>query len=363
MDSGARDPAAPGAITAVVVNYNGAEHLGPCLEALFAQTRPPTEVIVVDNASSDGSRELVRERFPRAQLIELGENRGPCPARNRGLEEARSSWVLILDNDAVLAPDALERLSAAAAANPDAALIQPRSVHAAEPDRVHYDGGRFHYAGLFSLRNAGVRLAQAEGSGVVEVDGAISVALLARREAVLEAGGFDGRYFILFEDLDLSYRLRLAGLKILSVEDAIVLHRGGTPGISFRQGGYPARRAWLHSRNRWIFLAKNYRASTLLAALPGLAAYELAWLAFTLASGTFLEHVEGKVAFLQSLGDVLDARDAVQKRRQVADRDLLVGGPLTVTPQLAANDASAAALRLLDRLLAAWWEIGRRFSG
>jgi len=363
MEASGQDPAAPGAIAAVVVNYNGVEHLAPCLEALFAQTTPPGEVIVVDNASSDGSRELVRERFPRARLVELGENRGPCPARNRGLAEARTGWVLLLDNDAVLAPEALERLSAAAAANPDSALIQPRSVHAAEPDRVHYDGAGFHYVGLFSLRNAGVRVAQAEGSGVVEVDGAVSVALLARREAVLEAGGFDGRYFILFEDLDLSYRLRVAGLRILSVEDAIVFHRGGTPGISFRQGGYPARRAWLHSRNRWIFLLKNYRASTLLAALPGLAAYEIAWLAFTLASGTLLEHVEGKIAFLQSLGDVLDAREAVQKRRRLADRELLVGGPLTVTPQLAANGASAAALRLLDRILVAWWGIGRRFSG
>jgi len=195
------------AISVVVCNYQGAEHLPPCLEALRAQTLTPDEVIVVDNASTDGSVQLVRERFPEVRLVEMGENRGPCPARNRGLREAQNRLVLLVDNDAVLAPDVLAKL--AAALRPGVALVQPRSVFASEPDRVHYDGGSFHYAGLFALRNFGRPLAQAEGSGTLEVDGAVSVVLLTDRDVVLAAGGFDEAFFILFEDLDLSYRLRL----------------------------------------------------------------------------------------------------------------------------------------------------------
>ncbi len=345
-------------ISVVVCNYQGAEHLPPCLEAIAAQTLTPDEVLVVDNASTDGSAELARLGRPGVRLIEMDENRGPCPARNRGLAEARNRLVLLVDNDAVLAPDALEKL--AAAVRPGVALLQPRSVFAAEPDRVHYDGGALHYAGLFSLRNFGRPLAEAEGAGTVEVDGAVAVALLADRDVVLAAGGFDETFFILFEDLDLSFRLRLEGHTILSVEEALVRHRAGTAGISYRGDvEYPARRAFLHSRNRWLFLVKCYRPWTLLVAAPGLITYELAWAAFALRSGNVFSYLEGKLAFLRELPGTLARRRTVQARRARPDRELLVGGPLTVSPQLAGR---SSALRLLDSLLSAWWRVVRSIS-
>ena len=345
-------------ISVVVCNWQGAEHLPHCLEAIRAQTLAPDEVIVVDNASTDGSQELVRERFPEARLVELEENRGPCPARNRGLYEAHNPLVLLVDNDAVLAPDVLEKL---AAARGDAVLAQPRSVYDAQPDRVHYDGGALHYAGLFSLRNFGRPLGEAEGSGVVEVDGAVSVVLLAEREALLEVGGFDESFFILFEDLDLSYRLRMAGARIVSVEDAVVRHRAGTQGISYRgPAAYPGRRAFLHSRNRWLHLVKNHAAATLVVSLPGLVAYELVWALFTLVSGNALDYAKGKLDFLRRLPDALRQRRSIQARRVVRDRDLLVGGPLTVSPQL---QGGSGALRVLDRALAGWWRLVASLSG
>jgi GT2 family glycosyltransferase len=345
-------------VSVVVCNFQGAEHLPPCLEAIRAQTLAPDEVIVVDNASTDASCEVVREGFPEARLVQMGENRGPCPARNRGLEEARNPLVLLVDNDAVLAPDALEKL---VAGRGDAVLAQPRSVYDAEPERVHYDGGALHYAGLFSLRNFGLPLARAEGRGVVEVGGAVSVVLLAEREALLEAGGFEESYFILFEDLDLSYRLRMAGGRIVSVEDAVARHRAGTEGISYRgPTGYPGRRAFLHSRNRWLYLVRNHAAATLIVSLPGLAAYELVWALFTLVSGNALDYVKGKLDFARRLPAALGQRRGIQARRVVRDRDLLVGGPLTVSPQLRGR---TAALRLLDRALAAWWRLVAPFSG
>lgn len=350
----------PAKVTVAVCNYNGAGHLPPCLEALLGQSYPIDELLVIDNASTDGSQALVRERFPRARWIAMGANEGPCPARNAALERARNEWVLLVDNDAVLAPDVLEKLVGAARARPDAALVQPRSVFASDPGVVHYDGGRFHYAGLFSLRNFSVPLERAEGRGTLEVDGAVSVVLLARRSLLLELGGFDADYFILFEDLDLSYRLRLAGHAILSVENALVLHRGGTGGISFRGAmEYPRRRAFFHSRNRWIFLYKCYRARTLLVAAPGLLVYELAWLAFTFRSGTFGAWLEGKRDFIARLRDLRLRRRAVQSARRRPDRELLVGGPLTLSAQL----RGGAAEKLLDACLSGWWTIVRRWSG
>jgi hypothetical protein len=352
-----------GRIAAVVCNFDGREHLPHCLAALRGQTRAPDPVLVVDNASSDGSRELVARDFPWAQLLALPSNEGPCPARNAGLAAVDTEWVLLVDNDAVLAPDALARLEAAALAHPDGALFQPRSVHASDPSRVHYDGAELHYAGLFSLRNYGVELERAAGSGVVEVGGAVSVALLAKRRELLDAGGFDPSFFILFEDLDLSMRLRMRGARVYSVEDALCAHRGGTSGISYRGPvEYPRRRVFLHTRNRWLHLLKNHAWRTLFFTSPALALYELAWLAFAIRAGALGTYCRGRWALLRSLGAVLRARRGVQRARILRDRELLVGGPLTIAPQLDRGGASRA-LAALDLGLRAWWRLVRPLCG
>ena len=349
-----------GPVSVVVCNFDGERYLDGCLASVYALRGDVSEVIVVDNASRDGSLALLAERHPRVRVVRMDRNDGPCPARNAGMREAANRWVLALDNDAVLAPDVLEKLARAARSRPGVALVQPRSVFASEPSRVHYDGGSFHYAGLIALRNFYRPLAEAEGEGTVSVDCAVSVALLVDRDAVLELGGYDEAYFILFEDLDLSYRLRARGLEILSVEDAVVLHKGGTAGISFREGpSYPANRVFLHSRNRWIFLAKNYRASTLLAALPGLLLYEAVWLGFALASGGLGAWARGKQRFLRELPRTLARRRELQSRRTVGDRRLLAGGPLTVTPALREKPLARAVLAALDRCLRGWWSVAR----
>ncbi|HUR29624.1 MAG TPA: glycosyltransferase, partial [Planctomycetota bacterium] len=139
--SGAGSSAALGPISVVVVNFNGAEHLPHALDALFAQSLPIDEILLVDNASTDGSARAACEKHPSVRLIELEQNDGPCPARNAGLAAARNAWVLLLDNDAVLQPETLARLVHAASMHPEAAVLQPRSVFASEPSRVHYDGG------------------------------------------------------------------------------------------------------------------------------------------------------------------------------------------------------------------------------
>lgn len=358
----ARGAAPP--ISVVVVNYNGEQHLEPCLEAVFAQSPAPAEVLVIDNASTDGAVARLAPRFPQATWMALERNDGPCPARNLGLERARHEWVLLLDNDAVLAPGALAALLDAARARPDVCLLQPRSVFADEPARVHYDGGLLHYAGVFSLRNFYTPLAEASGRGSIEVPGAVSVALLARRDVLLRVGGFDSRFFILFEDLDLSLRLALAGERVLSVENAIVFHRGGTAGISFRGGAdYPDRRAFLHSRNRWIVLVKNLRWRTLVVCAPALLLYESVFSGFALVNGSLLAHLRGKWAFLRGMGETLRARRDVQKLRRTSDASFLVGGPLTVTPGLRGSRLRRFAIRTLDLALGAWWRAVRGLAG
>jgi GT2 family glycosyltransferase len=352
----------PGPISVVVVNFDGQAYLGRCLEALRAAGPGIDELLLVDNASKDESL-AIAARFPEVRVLPLARNDGPCPARNAGLRAARNRWVLLLDNDALLQPGALARLVAAVEqGGSEVVLAQPRSVFDHDPERVHYDGGNAHYAGLIALRNFYAPLASAEGTGAVEIGSAVAVALLVDRERVLEAGGFDPRYFILFEDLDLSFRLRTRGWKLLAVEDALVRHLGGTRGISYREGpSYPARRVYLHARNRWIFLFKNYRAWTLCVCAPGLLLYELAGFGFALLAGAPLAWSRGKLDFLRMAGDVLRARGECQRGRTRGDAVLLVGGPLTITPDAIAGPLRKLARSTLDRALRAYWGLARLF--
>jgi len=349
------------AVSAVVCNYNGERYLEECLRAVLAQGAD--EVLVVDDASTDGSVALLRERFPAVEVLVLARNRGPCAARNAGMRAARHRWVLAVDNDAVLEPGVLARLRAALEADAGACLAQARSVLHDEPTRVHYDGGGFHYLGLIALRNFYTPLAEAEGVGVVEADALVAICALLDRDVVLSRGGYDEELFYLAEDLDLALRLRLAGERLLSVEDALVRHRGGTAGLSFRGGGYPGRRVFLHARNRRWILCKCYRVRTLLLILPAFALYELVWVAFALKNGELGAQLAGRLAFLRALPRLARARAAVQAQRRRADRELLVGGPLVLSPALTARAGARGAARLLDRALRAWWRLVRPLCG
>jgi GT2 family glycosyltransferase len=355
-----------GPISVAVCNYNGEAYLDECLSAVRALEGGVDEILVVDNASTDRSLAILADRHPDVRVLRLARNDGPCPARNAGMRAARNRWVLALDNDAVVRPDALAKLVSAVetlesgAPGARVAIAQPRSVFFADPSRVHYDGGAFHYAGLIALRNFYRPAAEAEGSGTVLVDCAVAVALLVDRDALLALGGYDERFFILFEDLDLSYRLRARGFAIASVEDAIVLHKGGTPGISFREGPrYPESRVFLHARNRCLFVTKNYRGWTLAVAAPGLAVYELASFALAIASGGLAAWARGKWKFVGLLPRVLRERSTIQRGRTIGDRALLRGGPLTIAPGLAQSAARRGLIRALDAALRAWWSVAR----
>ncbi len=350
-----------GQISAVVCNYNGMAYLERCLQALVDLGDQLAEILVVDNLSTDGSREWIPERFPNVRLIAMPDNGGPSKARNAGYREARCRWVLTLDNDAIVTSTMLEKLVQAAQDERRPAIVQPRSVFASERDRVHYDGGFLHYGGLICLRNFYTPVGQAEGHGVEEVDVAIAVCLLLDTQRILELGGYEERYFILFEDLDLSMRLRRAGETILSVEDAIVLHDEGTAGISFRDGPqYPAQRVFLHSRNRWLYLLRCHRLRTLLVSAPGLLLYECFWLAFAIRQKALGAWFRGKWAFVRLLPESLERRRALRARAVVSDRHLLRGGPLTVTPAVARSGLMRKAVGLLDGGMRAWWSLARR---
>jgi hypothetical protein len=262
--------------------------------------------------------------------------------------------VFLVDCDVVLDADTLEKLLPALA-DPGVAVAEPRAVAEENPSLVQYDGAFFHYTGLLVLRNFYVPLDRAQGAGTVDVDAVVSVALLADRVRVLDAGGFDPAFFILFEDNDLSYRLRSAGSRLVCVEESRIVHRGGTAGTSFRAGLYPSRRVFLHARNRWLFIIKNYQASTIGIGLPGLLLYEGVAILFACAQLAPHAYIHGKCSFFYHLPGALAARRRTAARRTVRDRAFVRGGPLTLWPPLTAGRFASACASVLDAALRFWW--------
>ena len=219
----------------IVVTHNARGHLEAGLATL---TERPVEVIVVDNASRDGTPEFVRETFPTVRLIELPENVGFGEANNVGMEAASGSWFLLVNSDARPVDDAVERLVAFGDADPRLAVAGPRLV--GTDGRVQKSVRGFPTlwrlaTEYFFLRKLAPRsrvLNDFYGAGFAydesrEADFLMGAVLLVRRSALEQVGGFDPAFFMFSEEVDLCYRMRQAGWKVVFTPDAEFVHLGG----------------------------------------------------------------------------------------------------------------------------------------
>jgi len=336
-------------VSVAVTNYNGEAYLDACLGKVKAQTVPPDEILVVDDASTDGSLSLLRECHPDVRILQQKENRGPGAARNRALDEARNRFVFQVDNDALPEPDCLERLLATLEKRPGVVIAQARVVHDHDPTRIHYDGGSVHYLGIVALRSHGLTVDEAT-SDVENVDAVMAVALLIDREALGDHRYDEGFHFY-FEDIDFSVRLRLLGKQLVVDPSALVRHREGTADLSFRrERGYPARRAFYFTRNRWRFARKILTSRTLLLGIPALVVYEGAYLLFLAAKGHLGPWLRAVIAVQRERGEVSSLRGEIQATRTLSDRELVGGSRLTfVSP-----DDNRWLTRWLEGILNAW---------
>jgi GT2 family glycosyltransferase len=252
----------------VIPNLNGAHLLEPCLAALAEQTLLPARVVVVDNGSTDGSVELVRDRFPAARLVTFSENRGFAVAMNAGIAEASADLVALLNNDAVAEPRWLEELAACLGRHPAAAAATSKLLSASEPGRLDGAGDGLTRSFLPYVHGHGEPDDGRFGEEV-EVFGASGAAALWRGSVLRELGGFDERFFAYYEDVDLSFRARLRGYEIWYAPRSVVRHaRGGTAGqhVDF---------ALFHPvKNRWFMILKDAPTRTVARRLPAIAAGE-----------------------------------------------------------------------------------------
>lgn len=248
----------------IIVNWNGKHHLETCLPALRRQTFQDFKVILVDNGSEDGTVSFVRERFPEVEVIALERNTGFAWPNNLGIrrafEDLQVRYVVTLNNDTRPEPDYLQELVACARRHPDAGSVQPKVINFFEPGMIDSTG--ILVAREMSAINRGQKEAdRGQYEEEMEIFGpSASAALYTRqaleRVALPERGEgpefFDSSYFAYYEDVDLAWRLRLAGFSSWCAPRARVFHVHSATGKSFS----PFKSFHIH-RNHYYNMIKN----------------------------------------------------------------------------------------------------------
>lgn len=272
-------PAAPPAdLAVVVVNYNAGDYLARCVMSVVeAAGGLALDVLVVDNASHDGSTRVAAARTPQLRLIQNRTNRGLSAAWNQGARAVDAPWILFLNPDAEIVRGDLGAFVKAGERRPDVALLGPVIRN---PDGTIYESGRVFpgvlqavghaFLGPFAAGNRFTREYRQtswDRSTEREVDWVSGAAMLIRRSAFEQVGEFDEAFWLYGEELDLCTRLRDAGWKVLATPELEVLHVGGV------STGRSRRTHLMHSQSVYRYYRKHRTTGLRRATLP------LAWAA------------------------------------------------------------------------------------
>lgn len=304
-----------------IANWNGMACIARCLDAVFAQTHPPSQVVVVDNGSTDGSRELIQRYYPQVKLIVRPANEGFCQGYNLAIQNARCPYVLILNTDVFLDRDFLCKALSGIRKARDIGVVAAR-VYQADTEQIAYVGRYLRpWVSLTNSRNVSQPEFVFAGSGSV----------LFCRRAMLEdirlfGEYYDASFFAYHEDVDLAWRAQLRGWRCLYAPEAVAHHVG-----SVSQGGrihvvdksaFFQRHIW---KNRYLTLAKNASLGMLPVLLPWVLLFECfywVYLLFRLPHRLpvfFLAHLD----FLRLIPDALRKRRCIQQGRRVDTRETL----------------------------------------
>lgn len=252
-------------VAVIVPNWNGLAHLPTCLDALANQTFRPTETVLVDNGSTDGSTRLVRQQYPWVTVVELPTNVGFPAAVNTGIRSTTSPCVALLNNDTRPDPSWLDRLVHALESVPQADFAASKLLRFDSPHHIDSAG---HGFSLTQCR--GVDLGEGKPSTLFSqyawVFGACAGAAIYRRSLFVDVGLFDEDFFFAYEDVDLDMRAQAAGHRCIYVPDAIAYHRRGGSHDSVA----PTIRA-IAIRNRLWVVGKSLPLPLLIVALASFA--------------------------------------------------------------------------------------------
>jgi GT2 family glycosyltransferase len=331
-------------VSVVVVAYHSGSALQRCLRSL-REDAPEAEVIVVDNGAADG--EVVeQERWERLRLVDSGENLGFAVGANLGAAQAGDDVLVFLNPDTVVGPGALRRL-ARTLEDPAIGIAMPRLRLLDRPELLNSGGTVVHVSGLAWAGRFGE---QAESIRSLEdVAAASGAALAIRRDTFRALGGFTDKLFMYQEDVELSWRAHLAGLRVVVDPGADVFHE-------YEFGRHPAKIALLE-RNRLIFMLTSYSLRLLFLLGPLLIVVELAMLLLSARRRWFRGKIGGWWWCLRNMRWLARHRRETKRLRRVRDRDLARFLTPLLDPKMVPLPRGTA---FLNRLLGPYWSLVRK---
>jgi len=328
-------------IAIIIVTFNGSKWIEKCLASVFRSTYENYDVIVVDNASEDGSAQIVRDFVgdygQKPKLIQLNENTGFVGGNNVGIKyaiEKGCDAVVLLNQDTEVEPDSVSALVDAARPE-DVGIVQAMMLLGNERNLTNNAGNAMHYLGFGFVKHYREQANQwLNPIEPLEIGYASGAAMLIKREVLAclntpphllrrglggglvddDASYFDSKFFAYHEDLDLCWRARLAGYKVMLAQKAIVYH--------YYEFSRNKEMFFWTEKNRWCVLLQNYQLGTLLMLAPMLFAIELMMILYSTAAGWLLYKLKSYVWILKNMPAILSKRREVQAMRRVSDKEI-----------------------------------------
>lgn len=301
----------------IIVNYNAKRFLQDAIDSVAAQIKIPYELILVDNASTDGSLDdLYTDHIKNFKLLALEENTGFARGNNIAAAQARGTWIALLNPDAQAAPDWLLEYRKATEAYPDTPMFGGATISTADLSKLDGAGDCYFFLGI--PWRGGYTRPVSELPGIGECFSPCGASALYRRDLFLEVGGFDERYFCYGEDVDIGFRLRLEGYRCIFWPAAKALHFGsGTTSVASTFAVHHG------TRNRFWMFVKDMPPLAFWSLIGGHIAISLVLLVRGMMKGRGGPTWSGLKAGFQGIGPVWQDRKRVQKRRKVSSATIL----------------------------------------
>lgn len=299
-------------VTVILVNWNGRSFLGRCLRAVFASTYPRLDVLLVDNASTDGSIRYVERNFPHVRILRNEENLGFAGGHEIARPQVRSPLILLLNTDAFLERTCIASLVNMLQQDPRIGVVQPKIVMDNHPDRIDSVGAFFIPNGNLYHYGREKNPDSPAYNRRMDIFTAKGVCLLFRKTLIDQIGLFDPDYGSYFEETDFCLRTHIAGKRIVYNPEAVVFHVGGAS-----SGQQPGDYVLFHAeKNRIMTYLKNFSASTLTGLLPRLI--------ILYALGMLMYLVMGKFGHLGALvrsivWNIRHLGGTLRKRKRIQD--------------------------------------------
>jgi GT2 family glycosyltransferase len=298
-------------VSIIIVNFNGLQFLEPCLSSLMNQSCKNFEIILVDNGSSDGSADYVRNQFATVKIIETGKNLGFSGGTNTGIHAAKGEYILTLNNDTIADPYLLEEIQKPMIFNTKVGMCASKILF---PDN--------------SINSTGICISRSGAAwdrGIYEPDdncheqqeevfGPCAGSALYRREMLDQIGMFDEDFFMYMEDVDLAFRGQFSGWKCIYVPTARIIHKhGGTAGINSDLS------IFYSNRNLLWNVVKNFPMQTILISSPWIIGRYIADIPFYILKGKGRAILKAKIASLKGLSANYKKRKRLNKKIPDAD--------------------------------------------